>query len=158
QKFQDQLYHETLSHLKETDSSAPVRRGDYFYYTRTEEGKNYAIHCRKHKSLEAPEEIILDQNALAAGHKFFSVGVALPSDDNTLLAYSTDTTGYRQYTLQIKDLRTGNLLPEKFERVDEAVWGVDNKTLFFVTEDPVTKRQNEFYRHTVGTTGTDRLY
>jgi len=83
-------------------------------------------------------------NALAEGHKFFNVAVALPSDDNTLLAYTTDTTGYRQYTLQIKDLRTGKLLPEKFERVDEVVWSTDNKTLFFVTENDVTKRQDEF--------------
>src|SRR5206468_4206057 len=122
QKFRESLYHEILSHLKETDSSAPVRRGEFLYYTRTEKGKNYPIHCRKRGSLEASEEIILDLNKLADGHKFFSIGVAIPSDDNNLLAYSTDTTGYRQYTLQIKDLRTGQLLPEKFERVDEVVW------------------------------------
>src|SRR5262249_32677928 len=127
-KFQKDLYREILSHLKETDSSAPVRRGDFFYYTRTEEGKNYAIHCRKHRSLESAEEVILDENALAAGHKFFNVAVAVPSDDNTLLAYTTDFTGFRQYTLQIKDLRTGKLLPEKFERVDDVAWGTDNKT------------------------------
>jgi len=158
EKFRDHLYHEMLSHLKETDTSAPVRRGEFFYYTRTEEGKNYPIHCRKHGSLAAREEIILDQNALAEGHKFFSVGVALPSDDNTLLAYTTDTTGYRQYTLQIKDLRTGRLLPEKFERVDEMVWAADNQTIFFVTEDEVTKRQNEFHRHVLGSSSTERLY
>jgi oligopeptidase B len=157
-KFQERLYHEILGHLKETDSSAPVRRGDFFYYTRTEKGKDYRIHCRKRGSLESPEEIILDENALAAGHKFFNVSVAIPSDDNTLLAYATDFTGYRQYTLQIKDLRTGQLLPEKFERVDEVAWGTDNKTLFFVTEDAVTKRQNEFHRHVLGTAVTDRLY
>jgi oligopeptidase B len=157
-KFRDELYHEMLSHLKETDTSAPVRRGEYFYYTRTEEGKSYPIHCRKRGKLEAPEEIILDQNALASGHNFFSVGVALPNDDNSLLAYTTDTTGYRQYTLQIKSLKTGELLPEKFERVDDVVWATDDKTIFFVTEDPVTKRQNEFYRHTLGSTATDRLF
>jgi oligopeptidase B len=86
------------------------------------------------------------------------VGVALPSDDNNLLAYTSDTTGYRQYTLQIKDLRTGELLPEKFERVDEVVWGTDNKTLFFVTEHKVTKRQDEFFRHELGSSATDRLF
>ncbi len=145
QNFKGELYREMLSHLKETDSSAPVRRGEFFYYTRTEEGKNYPIHCRKHGSLSAPEEVILDQNALAEGHKFFSVGVAIPSDDNHLLAYSTDTTGYRQFTLQIKDLRTGELLPEKFERVDDVVWSTDNKTLFFVTENEQAEHRNKIF-------------
>ena len=90
--FREVLYQEMLGHLQETDSSAPVRRGDFYYYTRTEKGKNYAIHCRKHGSQEAPEEIILDVNALAEGHKFFSVGAVVPSDDNNLLAVTTDTT------------------------------------------------------------------
>src|ERR1051325_1742134 len=81
QTFQESLYREVLSHLKETDSSAPIRRGEYFYYTRTEKGKNYAIHCRKPGSLSAPEEMFLDENALGAGRKFFSVGLAIPSDD-----------------------------------------------------------------------------
>ena len=158
EKFQDHLYHEMLSHLKQTDSSAPVRRGDFLYYSRTEEGKNYRIHCRKRGSLGAAEEIILDENAMAEGRKFFSVGVALPSDDNRLLAYTTDLTGYRQYTLRIKDLSTGQLLSEKFERVDGVVWSTDNKTIFFVTENEVTKRQDEFYKHVLGTTATERLH
>ena len=158
QNFKESLYREMLSHLKETDTSAPFRRGGFFYYSRTEEGKNYPILCRKAGSLKAPEEIILDQNALAEGHKFFSVAVALPSDDNNLLAYSTDTTGYRQFTLQIKDLRTGKLLPEKFDRVDDVVWATDNKTLFFITENEVTKRHDEFHRHVLGTASVERIY
>ncbi len=158
QPAQESLYQEMLGHLKETDSTAPVRRGEYFYYSRTEKGKNYSIQCRKKGSLSAPEEIILDQNALAEGLKFFSVGASVPSDDNNYLAYTTDTTGYRQYTLRIKDLRTGQLLPEKFERVDGVVWSTDNKTIFFVTENAVTKRQDEFYRHELGANGPDRLY
>ena len=156
--LRDHLYHEMLGHLKQTDSSAPVRRGDFFYYSRTEEGKDYRIHCRKHHSLEAPEEVILDENALAQGHKFFNIAVLLPNDDNRLLAYTTDFTGYRQYTLQIKDLLAGQLLPEKFERVDDVVWGTDNQTIFFVTENAVTKRQDEFFKHVLGTTATERLY
>src|SRR6266478_5958910 len=156
--FQERLYREILGHLKETDTSAPVRRGDFFYYSRTEEGKNYPIHCRKHGTLEAPEEIILDLNALAEGHKFFSVAVFLPSDDNNLLAFTTDTTGYRQFTLQIKDLRTGKLLPEKFERVDGVAWAPDNKTIFFVTEDPITKRADSLYRHVLGSAEPERIY
>ena len=158
QNLEQTLYREILGHLKETDTSAPVRRGEFFYYTRTEEGKNYAIHCRKPGRLIAPEEIILDENALAEGRKFFSVGLAIPSDDNHLLAYTTDTTGYRQFTLQVKDLRSGRLMPEKFERVDDVVWATDNKTLFFVTENEVTKRHDEFHRHVLGTSSTDRLY
>jgi oligopeptidase B len=156
--FREVLYQEMLGHLQETDSSAPVRRGDFYYYTRTEKGKNYAIHCRKHGSQEAPEEIILDVNALAEGHKFFSVGAVVPSDDNNLLAVTTDTTGYRQYTLQIKDLRAGKWLTEKFERVDAVVWATDNKTIFFVTENQVTKRSDEFHRHALGSSATDTIY
>ena len=158
QPFRERLYGEMLGHLKETDSSAPVRRGEFFYYTRTEKGKSYPIFCRKRGSLKAPEEIILDQNALAEGHKFFSLGAFVPSDDNRLLAYTTDSTGYRQYTLHIKDLRSGKLLPEQFERVDEVVWATDNKTIFFVTENEVTKRQDEFHRHTLGSASAERIY
>jgi oligopeptidase B len=157
-EFADRLYREMLSHLKETDSSAPVRRGDFLYYTRTEQGKNYPIYCRKRGSLETPEEVILDVNKLAEGHKFFSVGISLPSDDNNLLAYTSDSTGYRQYTLQIKDLRTGELRPEKYERVNDVVWATDNKTLFFVTEDEVTKRHDSFHRYVLGTAAPERLY
>ncbi len=158
QKFRDRLYREIIGHLKETDSTAPVKKGDYYYYSRTEKGKNYSIHCRKHGTLTAPEEIILDVNALAQGHKFFSIGAFLPSDDNNLLAYSTDTTGYRQYTLVVKDLRTGQLLPDKLERVTSAVWATDNQTLFFVTEHPVTKRSDEFHRHKLGDNRPEKLY
>ena len=156
--LQKRLYQEMLGHLKETDTSAPVRRGDFFYYTRTEKGKDYAIYCRKPGSLKAVEEIVLDLNKLAAGHKFFSIGAYVPSDDNNLLAYTSDTTGYRQYTLRIKDLRTGQLLPDQFERVDDVVWATDNKTLFFVTENAVTKRHDEFYRHALGGATPERIY
>jgi oligopeptidase B len=156
--FSDQLYREMLGHLKETDSSAPEHRGQFFYYSRTEAGKNYRIHCRKKGTLEAAEEIILDINKLAEGSKFFDVGTVLPSDDNRLLAYTTDTTGYRQYTLQIKDLETGRLLPEKFERVNDVVWAPDNKTLFFVTEDKVTKRHDSFHRHVLGTETAEQIF
>ena len=105
--LQDKLYKEMVGHIKETDVSVPYRWGSYFYYTRTEQGKQYPINCRKKGSLDAKEEVVLDQNELAKGLKFFSIGAFVPSDDGNLLAYSTDTTGYRQYKLQIKDLRTG---------------------------------------------------
>ena len=157
QPFRERLYGEMLGHLKETDSSAPVRRGEFFYYTRTEKGKNYPIYCRKRGSLEVPEEIILDQNALAEGHKFFSLGAFVPSDDNHLVAYTTYSTGYRQYMLHIKDLRSGKLLPDQFERVDEVVWATDNRTIFFVTENEVTKRQDELHRHALGSASAERV-
>src|SRR5690349_8074867 len=114
--LQEKLYNEMLSHIKQTDTNVPYRWGNYFYYSRTEEGKQYPIYCRKKGSLDAPEEIVLDENELAKGQKFMSVGAFIPSDDGNLLAYSTDNTGYRQYVLQVKDLRTGQLFPEKIER------------------------------------------
>ena len=156
--LQDRLYKEMVGHIKETDVSVPYRWGNYFYYTRTEQGKQYAINCRKKGSLDAKEEVVLDQNELSKGLKFFSVGAFVPSDDGNLLAYSTDTTGYRQYKLQVKDLRTGQLLTETFERVGNVVWATDNKTIFFTTEDAVTKRSDKFFRHALGSDKTDLIF
>jgi oligopeptidase B len=156
--LQDKLYNEILSHIKQTDANVPYRWGTHFYYTRTVEGKQYPIYCRKQGSLTAPEEILLDLNELAKGQKFMAVGSFAPSDDGTLLAYSTDNTGYRQYTLQIKNLTTGELLPEKIERVDDLAWATDNKTLFYVTEDAVTKRNDKMFRHVLGTDNYELLY
>src|SRR5688572_19756691 len=156
--LQEKLYNEMLSHIKQTDTNVPYRSGNYFYYSRTEEGKQYPIFCRKKGSVDAPEEVILDQNELAKGHKFMSLGTIIPSDDGNLLAYSTDNTGYRQYLLQVKDLRTGQLLPEKIERVTDVVWARDNKTLFYVTEDAVTKRSDKFFRHVLGADKNDLVY
>jgi oligopeptidase B len=156
--LQEKLYNEMLSHIKQTDTQVPFRSGNYFYYTRTEEGKQYQIYCRKKGSPDAPEEVILDENELAKGQKFMDVGVFLPSDDGNLLAYTTDNTGYRQYTLQVKDLRTGQLFPERIERVNSVAWATDNKTFFYVTEDAVTKRSDKFFRHVLGTDKTDLVY
>ncbi len=156
--LQDKLYKEMVGHIKETDVSVPYRWGNYFYYTRTEQGKQYPINCRKEGSLEAKEEVVLDQNELAKGLKFFSVGAFVPSDDGNLLAYSTDTTGYRQYKLQLKDMRTGQLLPETFERVGNVAWATDNKTIFFTTEDAVTKRSDKFFRHILGSEKADLIF
>lgn len=144
------LYDEMLARIKQTDTNVPYRYGDYEYYTRTEEGKQYPIFARR-KIGSDKEEITLDQNELAKGYKFYSIGAYSISDDGNLLAFSSDTTGYRQYTLQIKDLRTGQMLPDKIERVTSVVWANDNKTLLLVTEDNVTKRSDKFWRHTIGT-------
>ena len=156
--LQDKLYTEILSHIKQTDTNVPYRWGGHFYYSRTVEGKQYPIFCRKQGSLTAAEQILLDLNELAKGQKFMSVGSFAPSDDGTLLAYSTDNTGYRQYTLQIKNLATGELLPEKIERVDDLAWATDNKTLFYVTEDAVTKRNDKMFRHVLGSDKYELLY
>ncbi|MEK6334303.1 MAG: S9 family peptidase [Acidobacteriota bacterium] len=156
--LQDTLYKEILSHIKQTDTNVPYRWGNYFYYTRTVEGQQYAIICRKQGNLDAPEEILLDVNELAKGQKFMSVGAFVPSDDGNLLAYSTDNTGYRQYTMQIKNLRTGEILPDRVERINNLAWATDNKTIFYVTEDAVTKRNDKFFRHVLGTDKYELIY
>ena len=153
--LQERLYKEMVGHIRETDQSVPYRWGNYFYYTRTEQGKQYPTYCRKLGTLDAKEEVLLDQNEMAKGLKFFSIAAFVVSDDGNLLAYSTDTTGYRQYKLQIKDLRSGQLLPETFDRVGSVLWATDNKTLFFTTEDAVTKRSDRFFRHVLGSDKTD---
>ncbi len=144
--------------MKQTDLSVPYRKGDYFYYARMVEGKQYPIHCRKKGSLDAPEEILLDQNAMASGLKFLAIEDMEVSDDGNLLAYTTDNTGFRQYTLHVKDLRTGALLPDTAERVTSVAWSSDNKTLFFGTEDAVTKRADFVFRHVLGATGKDEVF
>src|ERR1043166_155676 len=156
--LQEKLYNEILSHIKQTDNTVPYRSGDYFYYSRTVEGQQYSILCRKHGSLKAPEQVLLDLNEMAKGQKFMSVGSFAPSDDGNLLAFSTDNTGYRQYTLQVKNLKTGELLPEKIERVDNVAWAADNKTLFYVTEDAVTKRNDKLFRHVLGSDKYELIY
>ena len=156
--LQQHLYDEMLSHIKQTDTTVPYRWGDYFYYSRTTEGKQYPVYCRKKGSVDAPEEVILDQNELAKDQKFMSIGAFAPSDDGNLLAFTTDNTGYRQYTLQVKDLRNGQLLPERIDRVNNVAWSTDNKTLFYVTEDAVTKRSDKFFRHVLGADTNDLIY
>lgn len=156
--FQEALYKEMLARIKETDLSVPVKDGEYFYYSRTEQGKQYPIFCRKKGSLKSPEEITLDVNELAAGKKFMSVGAYNISDDGHLLAYSTDDTGFRQYKLFVKDLRTNQTTPAIAERVTSVAWAADNKTLFYTTEDAVTKRSDKFFRQALGQTTAELLF
>jgi len=156
--LQQNLYDEMLGRIKQTDLSVPTRIGDYVYYSRTEEGKQYPYRCRRKGTMSGAEEILLDLNKLAQGHSFLSLGAFSVSDDGNLLAYSTDVTGYRQFTLHFKDLRTGEVLKENIERVGSVVWATDNKTLFYTTEDAVSKRSNRFYRHVVGGEASDLLY
>ena len=125
--LQDTLYKEMLGRIKETDDSVPYREGGYFYYSRTEEGKQYPIYCRKKGSLDAPEEVTLDLNELAEGQKFMSLGAYTVSDDGNLLAYSTDNTGFREYTLLVKDLRDrGAAEREIAEKVGSVAWAADD--------------------------------
>ena len=147
--FEEKLYEEILSHIQETDLSVPVRKGDYYSYARTEKGKEYPIYCRKKGSLEAPEEVVLDVNELAEGTKFLSVEPLGTSDDRQLFAYMTDTTGFREYDLSIKDLRTGKLVEDKLVQIAGFAWSGDNKTVFYVTEDEA-KRPYRLFRHTLG--------
>ena len=156
--LQDALYKEMLGHLKETDDTVPYRRGDYFYYSRTVQGLQYPIFCRKHRDLSSREEVVLDQNELAKGQPFTAVSVYDVSDDGNLLAYSIDHVGYRQYTLLVKDLRTGTLLPDRIERVDSVAWATDNRTILYVTEDEVTKRHDKLFRHIVGSEQSELIY
>ncbi len=158
QPFSDALYAEMLSHIKQTDLSVPVRRGEYLYYSRTEEGKQYAIHCRRKANMDAPEQVLVDLNLLAKGKPFIGLGSLTVSDDGNLLAYSLDYTGFRQYDLQVKDLRTGETLPDTAPRVTAIEWASDNRTLFLTTEDKVTKRSDTLLRHVIGSTVFDSVY
>jgi oligopeptidase B len=148
--FEEALYKEMLARVKQTDLSVPVRRGAYLYYSRTEEGKQYPIECRRKGSMEAPEEILLDLNELAKGRAFVGLGDFVVSDDQTTLAYTIDYTGFRQFKLEVKNLRTGEVLPDTTDRVTSVEWAADNKTLFVVTEDAVTKRSDTLWRHVLG--------
>jgi oligopeptidase B len=145
------LYEEMLSHIQQTDVSVPYREGAYWYYARTEEGKQYPISCRKPGTADGPaadaaEEIILDSNQLAVGEAFFAIGDMDVSDDGQMLAYTTDTNGFRQYTLHVKNLRTGETRANLTARVGSISWAADNQTLFYTVEDEVQKRQYQLYR------------
>jgi oligopeptidase B len=148
--LQKALYAEMLARIQETDLSVPYRKRGYYYYSRTEKGRQYPILCRKRGSLDAPEEIMLDLNALARGERFLAVGQVAVSPDDAQLAYTIDTTGFRVYTLFVRDLRTGELHPDRANGVDQVAWAKDSKTLFYVTED-AAKRPYLLHRHVLGT-------
>lgn len=154
--FQEKLYAELLGRIQETDLSVPYREGAFFWYSRTEQGKQYPILCRRAGSLDAAEQVTLDVNELAAGKPFMSLGAYAPSDDGRLLAYSTDDTGFREYRLHVKDLATGELLPERIDKVVTVAWAADSRTLFYTVED-AAKRSYRLYRHEVGAAGADEL-
>jgi oligopeptidase B len=154
--FQGSLYRELLGRIKEDDQSVPYRRGDWLYYSRTEKGKQYQIHCRKARP-DGAEEVTLDLNALVVGHPFIDLGAYSVSDDGRLLAYTIDVTGFREYTLAIKDLVTGEELPDRVEKVSSVAWSAERDVLFYVTEDHA-KRAHRLWRHRLGAAADDLLY
>ena len=156
--LQKALYDEMLSRIQQTDTNVPYRERGHFYYSRTEEGKQYPIYARKKGSLEAPEQVILDVNRLAEGKQFMSVAEMKVSPDESLLAYTTEDTGFRQYMLRVKDLRTGKDGPEAISRVTSAEWSEDGSTLFYSVEDPQTKRSHQVFRHALGAAKDELVY
>jgi oligopeptidase B len=156
--LQSKLYSEMLGRIKQTDLSVPTKRDDYFYYSRTEEGKQYAIFCRKLRSLTAPEKILLDSNAMADGKKYFRVGNFLASPNHRLLAYSVDFDGDEAYTIHVKDLATGKLLADEIPNTYYSLeWGNDNATFFYTILDDA-KRPFKVLRHTLGVKDDTLVY
>lgn len=149
-ELQDSLYKEMRGRIKETDLSVPVKIDDYYYYTRTEEGQPYPIHCRKKGSLEADEEILLDQNIQAEGYDFYGVGIFAVSPDHRLLAVGVDTTGAEELAVTFKNLTTGKWLDDRLEGVSYSFeWANDNKTVFYTTMD-AARRPDKAHRHRLG--------
>ncbi|MEZ5427920.1 MAG: S9 family peptidase [Pyrinomonadaceae bacterium] len=157
-KFVDDLYKEIVGRIKQTDLSVPYRLGEYWYFVKTEEGKQYPTYMRSKTRDGKNPEILLDQNKMAEGHEYFAISNFRVSDDGNWLAYAIDTTGYRQYKLQIKDLKTGEVLPNEVERVTTVNWSNDGKYLFLTTEDEVSKRSDKFWRHDIAAGKNELLY
>jgi len=150
--LQDALFGEFKTRIKQTDVTVPCRQDDYFYYSRTEEGREYPIYCRKKGSLEAPEEVMIDANKLAEGHAFCAVGQRAVSSGQDILAFSVDYAGRRFYSVLFKNLVTGEMLGDSIPDVTGNIaWANDNKTLFYTRQDPVTLRWHQIYRHVLGT-------
>jgi len=157
EEFQAALYKEILGRIKQTDLSVPYKYGEYWYYTRTEEGKQYPVYCRRHGSMVGVEQITLDLNELAKGHQFLGLGLYKISDDGNLLLYSLDTTGFREYRGYVKDFQTGEVLPDALGQVNSAEWASDNKTIFYVKED-YAKRPYRLHKHVLGMSNDDVVY
>jgi oligopeptidase B len=155
-ELQRTLYEEILGRIQETDQSAPYRKGAFEYYHRTEEGKQYRTYCRREPGKSDTEQVLLDMNALAEDRSFLSLGVYEVSPDGHYLALSLDETGFRDYTLQIKDLRSGEALAERMEKVQSVAWASDSQTLFYTVDDD-TKRPHRVLRHRLGARGEDAL-
>ena len=151
-KFQDKLFDEIVGRIKKDDESVPYLDNGYFYYTRYEKGKEYAIHCRKKESLDGEEEILLDENVLAKGHDYFAVGGLDVSPDNQWMSYGVDLVSRRIYTIYFKNLVTGDVLKQTIPNSTGSVaWANDNKTVFYTSKNEVTLLPEKIWRHKVGT-------
>ena len=149
--FQKDLYEEMKGRIKEDDSSVPYFYNGYYYITRFEKGKDYPIYARKKGSLDAPEEIMFDCNEMAKGHSYFQLGGLNISEDNQWAAFGVDLVSRRQFTIQVKNLKTGEILPFKIENTTGgSTWAGDNKTLFYTRKDEVTLRSDKIYKHRLG--------
>ncbi|HYC28913.1 MAG TPA: oligopeptidase B, partial [Chitinophagaceae bacterium] len=149
--FQEKLFNEMKGRIKEKDESVPALDNGYYYYTRTEDGKQYYKYCRKKGSLDAPEEVLLDVDEMAKGHNYYGVGGFNISPDSKLLAFGVDTVSRRQYVIHIKNLETGEILPDKIENTTGPVaWANDNKTFFYTSKNPVTLLSEKIKRHKLG--------
>ncbi|MGY5875935.1 MAG: S9 family peptidase [Candidatus Thorarchaeota archaeon] len=155
-KLQEQLFQEMKGRIKETDESVPVKCGEYFYYYRTEEGKNYKIHCRKHKSLDTQEEIILDGNELAKDQKYMSLGAMKISSDQKLLAYSVDFTGGEVYETRILNLESGEVVDSISKVGVQIEWANDDKAIYYSEQDDI-HREYAISRHIIGTAQSDDI-
>ena len=154
--LQDKLYKEVVARIKQDDSSVPYRERGYWYYTRFETGQDYPVHARRKGSMDAAEEVLLDVNAMAAGKDYYAVGARDISQDNRLLAYADDSNGRRQYTIRFKDLATGKTLPDVISGSSGSMaWANDNKTLFYVENDPETLLTTKVKKHVLGTDPKD---
>ena len=156
--FVESLYNEMLGRIKQDDRSVPYRLENFWYFSETAEGKQYPVYFRSKTKTGADAEVILDQNRMAEGLKYFALGDFDVSDDGNLLAFSTDTNGFRQYTLQFMDLQTKEILSDKIERVTSVAWANDNENIFVVTEDEDDKRSDKFWRHTLGNEESELIF
>ncbi len=152
EKFQEDLYKEMRSRIKEDDESVPYKDNGYFYYTRYEEGKEYRLRCRKKETLDAEEEVFIDENEMAEGLDYFSLGGVEITDDNKIAAFGIDTVSRRLYTIQFKNLETGETFPERIPNCSGGgAWAKDNKTFFYIAKDTETLRTNKIMKHVLGT-------
>jgi oligopeptidase B len=150
--FQQRLFEEMKARIKEDDESVPYKLNGYWYLTRFETGKDYPIYSRKKGELEAPEELLFDVNEMAEGFEYYSLGGLNVSPDNKMVAFGVDTLSRRKYTIQIKDLQTGEIYPDKIENATGgSTWAADNKTLFYTKKDDQTLRSYRIYKHILGT-------
>jgi oligopeptidase B len=152
--LRESLYSEMVRRIKETDEDPPYREGNYFYYTRTEKGKQYPIFCRKKETLDAQEEIYFDQNDMARGLSFYRVWQMQVSPNGSLLAFSVDTNGSENYIIHVKNLDDGSIMKDQVENTQGILWSTDNKTIFYTVEDSA-KRPYRVYRHAIGTPSSE---